>query len=148
MNVFLSKYINNLDKKGRVSVPASYRLILSNQSFNGVIVYPSFRNKCIEACSIARFEELGKIVQTLDPYSKERDAFETIIFGEAIQLGFDNEGRVNLPKSLMDNSDISDQACFVGKGLIFEIWQPNNFEIYLSEARNIAQNNRLTLKNI
>jgi MraZ protein len=148
MNIFLSKYINNLDKKGRVSVPANYRLAVSNKSFNGIIAYPSFRNNCIEACSIERFEELGKIVQTLDPYSKERDAFETIIFGEAIQLAFDSEGRIILPKSLIDHADILDQVCFVGKGLIFEIWQPQNFANYLIDARQIAQNNRLTLKNI
>ncbi|WP_341749039.1 division/cell wall cluster transcriptional repressor MraZ [Candidatus Tisiphia endosymbiont of Sialis lutaria] len=148
MNIFLSKYINNLDKKGRVSVPAIYRAALSSQSFNGVIVYPSFRNKCIEACSLKRLEELSQMIQTLDPYSEERDAFETIILGEAIQLAFDGEGRVILPKSLIEHSDISEQVCFVGKGLVFEIWQPQNFETYLSSARQIAQNNRLTLKNI
>ncbi|WP_341752940.1 MULTISPECIES: division/cell wall cluster transcriptional repressor MraZ [unclassified Candidatus Tisiphia] len=148
MNIFLSKYINNLDKKGRVSVPASYRVALSSQSFNGVIVYPSFRKKCIEACSLKRLEELSQMIQTLDPYSEERDAFETIILGGAIQLTFDGEGRVILPKSLIEHSDISEQVCFVGKGLVFEIWQPQNFETYLSSARQIAQNNRLTLKNI
>ncbi|MFP3018320.1 MAG: division/cell wall cluster transcriptional repressor MraZ, partial [Candidatus Tisiphia sp.] len=131
-----------------VSIPASYRLALSSQSFNGIIAYPSFRNKCIEACSLKRLEELSQIIQTLDPYSEERDAFETIILGEAIQLSFDSEGRVILPKSLIDHADISDQACFVGKGLVFEIWQPQNFEMYLSSARQIAQSNRLTLKNI
>lgn len=148
MNIFLSKYINNLDKKGRVSIPASYRLALSSQSFNGIIAYPSFRNQCIEGCSLKRLEELSQIIQTLDPYSEERDAFETIILGEAIQLSFDSEGRVILPKSLIDHAGISDQACFVGKGLVFEIWQPQNFETYLSSARQIAQDNRLTLKNI
>lgn len=148
MGIFLSKYINNLDKKGRVSVPASYRSALGDQSFNGVIAYPSFRNKCIEACSLKRLEELSQIIQNLDPYSEERDAFETIILAEAVQLSLDSEGRVILPKSLIDHADISDQVCFVGKGLIFEMWQPQNYEIYLSAARQIAQNNRLTLKNI
>lgn len=107
-----------------------------------------FRNKCIEACSLKRLEELSQMIQTLDPYCEERDGFETIILGEAIQLAFDGEGRVILPKSLIEHSDISDQACFVGKGLVFENWQPQNFETYLSSARQIAQNNRLTLKNI
>ncbi|XVN43312.1 MAG: cell division/cell wall cluster transcriptional repressor MraZ [Candidatus Rickettsia vulgarisii] len=148
MGIFLSKYINNLDKKGRVSVPASYRSALGDQSFNGVIAYPSFRNKCIEACSLKRLEELSQIIQTLDPYSEERDAFETIILAEAVQLSLDSEGRVILPKFLIDHAGISGQVCFVGKGLIFEMWQPQNYEIYLSVARQIAQNNRLTLKNI
>lgn len=147
MNIFLSKYINSVDKKGRVSVPAGYRLALSGQKFNGIIAYPSFRNKCIEACSIARLEQIHQVIQNLDPYSEERDAFETVILGEATQLAFDSEGRIVLPKSLLEHSNIIEQVCFVGKGMIFEMWQPQDFECYLSEARQIAKDRRLTLKN-
>lgn len=148
MNIFLSKYVNNIDKKGRVSVPVNFRQALVGQVFNGLIAYPSFRKQCIEVCSLKRLEELSQMIQTLDPYSDERDAFETMILAEAVQLPFDGEGRVVLPKSLIDHAGISDQVCFVGKGLIFEIWQPKSFEGHLSSAREIAQNNRLTLKNI
>lgn len=147
MNIFLSKYINKIDKKGRVSIPASYRLALAKERFNGIIVYPSFKNNCIEACSMSRLEELGRIIQNLDPYSDERDAFETIVLGEAVQLQFDNEGRVILPAYLTEQAGVSAQACFVGKGLVFEIWNPENFEQYLKSARKIAQGNRLVLKN-
>ena len=49
--MFLSTYENKLDKKGRVSVPASFRSHLSNLGYNGVICYPSFNNASIEACS-------------------------------------------------------------------------------------------------
>ena len=42
--MFLSTYENNLDKKGRVSVPANFRSHLSNLGYNGVICYPSFNN--------------------------------------------------------------------------------------------------------
>lgn len=148
MSIFLSRYTNNIDKKGRVSVPSTYRLTLANQDFNGVIVYPSFKNKCIEACSMARLHQLSEIIQNLDPYSDERDAFETIILGEAVQLAFDGEGRIILPKNLLDHAGISQQVCFVGKGMVFEIWQPDNFDAHLASARQIAQNNRLSLKNI
>jgi len=147
MNIFLSKYINNIDKKGRVSVPASYRSVLGKEIFNGVIAYPSIRNNCIEACGISHIEKLRQMIETLDPYSEERDAFETIILGEAVQLSFDGEGRVILPQSLMQHASLEAQACFVGKGVIFEIWQPQNFEQYLSSAQKIAHEKRLTLRN-
>jgi MraZ protein len=147
MNIFLSKYENKIDKKGRVSIPASYRLALTKERFNGIIVYPSFKNNCIEACSMSRLEELSQIIQNLDPYSEERDAFETIVLGEAVQLQFDNEGRVILPAYLMEQVGIAAQACFVGKGLVFEIWNPIDFDIHLKSARKIAQGNKLILKN-
>lgn len=147
MNIFLSKFVNKIDVKGRVSVPASYRTTLAAENFNGIIVYPSFKNNCIEACSMSRLEELCQIIQTLDPYSDERDAFETIVMGEAVQLQFDNEGRVALPEHLTTEVGITTQANFVGKGLVFEIWNPNDFEEHLKSARELAQNNRSFLKN-
>jgi MraZ protein len=147
MNIFLSKYVNKIDTKGRISVPASYRAALASEDFSGIIVYPSFKNNCIEACSMSRLKELSRIIQELDPYSDERDAFETIVLGEAIQLQFDNEGRVTLPSHLTAQIGVTTQGCFVGKGLVFEIWNPVNFEEYLKSARLIAQSNRSILKN-
>jgi MraZ protein len=55
---------------------------------------------------------------------------------------------VVLPKFLIEHAEISEQTCFVGKGLVFEIWQPLNFEVHLTSAKLIAHSNRLTLKNI
>ena len=147
MNIFLSKYTNKIDAKGRVSIPAGYRGALAKENFNGIIVYPSFKNNCIECCSMSRLEELSKIIQNLDPYSDERDAFETIVLGEAVQLQFDNEGRVILPNYLMEQVGITTQGCFVGKGLVFEIWNPDKFEDYRKNAKKIAEGNRFILKN-
>ena len=48
MNYVLSTYENKIDKKGRVSVPASFRSYLSNLGYNGVICFPSFNNQSIE----------------------------------------------------------------------------------------------------
>jgi MraZ protein len=147
MKIFLSRYTNSIDKKGRVSVPASYRSILSDQDFAGVIVYPSIKNRCIECCTAERLIQLSQIIQNLDPYSEERDAFETIILGESMQLSFDSEGRIILPKSLIEYGNLTDQVSFVGKGLVFEIWNPKNFDSHLSKAKIIAQDNRNLLKN-
>ena len=146
MQIFLSKYLNNIDKKTRVSVPSNYRLVLGGQP--GIIIYPSIKHKCLEACSVQRLEELSRIIQTLDPYSEERDAFETTILAESVHLAFDSEGRVTLPKALSDYAALDDKAYFIGKGLVFEIWNPTNFENYLSKATDIAKANRHLLKNI
>lgn len=147
MNIFLSKYINKVDKKGRVSVPAPYRSILAKEDNGGIIAYPSFRNKCIEACGMSRLQNLNDIIAALDPYSSERDAFETVVLGQSIHLAFDNEGRVTLPSNLLKMANIENTSYIVGKGDVFEIWNPNSFEEYLLKAKEIAQNNRSLLKN-
>jgi MraZ protein len=147
VNLFLSTYTNNLDKKSRVSIPASFRAALSGESFAGIIAYPSIKNPCIEACGLERIKELSRLIENLDPYSTERDAFETIILGRATQISFDSEGRVILPKELADYANIDTQASFVGKGQVFEIWNPDKFKEHCEKAKDIAFNNKLLLKN-
>ena len=60
--MFLSTYENRLDKKGRVSVPASYRSYLSSLGYNGVICYPSFNYNSLEACAQDRIEKLSNTI--------------------------------------------------------------------------------------
>ncbi len=148
MNLFLSTYINNLDKKNRISIPASFRVVLGSQPYAGIIAYPSIKNPCIEACGITRIEDLSKIIECLDPYSEERDAFETIILGSSTQLPFDSEGRVILPKELIEYASLDSQASFVGKGQVFEIWNTNIFAKHSNKAKDIAFTNKLLLKNL
>ena len=144
--LFLSTYINKIDKKGRISVPASFRLSLNQQSFPGIIAYSSFINPCIEACGINRIEVLNQTIDSLDPFSETRDAFATTILGGCVQLAFDSEGRIVLPENLIEFANLDEQACFVGKGATFEIWHPTAFEEYASNARELAKKDRQILQ--
>jgi MraZ protein len=144
--LFLSTYTNKIDKKGRVSVPASFRSSLTAQNFLGIVAYSSFINPCIEACSMSRIEFLNQTIDSLDPYSEARDAFATTILGGCVQLSFDGEGRIILPESLIEFASLDEQACFVGKGATFEIWQPKLFELYAAQAREIAKKDRQSLQ--
>ena len=57
--LFLSTFVNRIDRKGRVSVPAPFRTVLAAQTFPGVIVFPSFVVSAIEASGIDRIERLS-----------------------------------------------------------------------------------------
>ncbi len=144
--LFLSSFTNKIDKKGRVSVPASFRSSLSQQTFPGIIAYSSFINPCIEACGISRIEKIHNTIDSLDPYSETRDAFATTILGGCIQLPFDSEGRIILPEELIRSANLMEQACFVGKGETFEIWRPEIFEEHATRAREIAKKDRHQLQ--
>jgi MraZ protein len=144
--LFLSTYINKIDKKGRVSVPSSFRALLINESFSGIIAYESIGSDCIEACNIERTKQLSASIDNLDPYSEERDAFATILLGGSIKLSFDNEGRILLPEALIKFAGLKDKACFVGKGQTFEIWDPARYEEHYKKAKELALKNRALLR--
>lgn len=146
--LFLSTFEKQIDKKGRVSVPASFRTVLAGQHFNGIIVYPSFVHRCVEACGMSRIEKMYARIESLDPFSEERDAFATAILGGSVQLPFDGEGRVVLPESLLEQAGISGAGVFVGKGETFEIWEPEAFRAHETAARELAKAKRGALPSL
>ena len=144
--MFLSTYENKLDKKGRVSVPSSFRSYLSNLGYNGIICYPSFNYQSIEAWPQERIEKISSAIDILNPFEDKRDFFATSILSESISLQFDSEGRISLTPKLLKHAKIKNSMIFVGQGKTFQIWEPSLFEKFKVNARKKANLNRASLK--
>lgn len=148
MALFLSTFVNKIDKKGRISVPASFRAALSAQDFPGIIVFRSLHHEALEACSLNHMQALSDNLEQLDIDAEEKDLIATTIFGGSVQLPFDKEGRVILPEELSAYAGISEQASFVGRSNTFQIWQPEKLADYQSIAREQAKKRGLRLSQI
>ena len=146
MALFVGTVVNKVDRKGRVSVPASFRSALAGQSFGGIVAFPSFKQKALECCAIDFMEQLAQSLYDVETFSDQQDDLAATIFAEAHQLPFDSEGRIMLPQALIDHSGITDLAAFVGQGPRFQIWEPNARERFASEARERARRQGMTLK--
>ena len=144
--MFLASYENKLDKKGRVSVPASYRSYLSNLGYNGVICYPSFNHKSIEAWPQDRIEKISNTIDSLNPFEEKRDYFATSILSESVNLQFDGEGRISLTSKLLKHANIRSSVLFVGQGKTFQIWEPTAFEKFKVNAKKKSNLNRASIK--
>ena len=144
--MFLSTHENKLDKKGRVSVPASFRSYLSSMGYSGVICYPSFNNPSIEACPQSRIEKLSESIDSLNPFEEKRDIFATSVLADSANLQFDSGGRVSIPNKLLDHARIKSSMLFVGQGKTFQVWEPKLFEKFKTQARKKANLNRASFK--
>ena len=144
--MFLSSYENKLDKKGRVSVPATFRSYLTSMGYNGFISYPSFNHSALEACSQDRIEKLSNTIDYLNPFEEKRDYFATSVLSESVNLQFDTEGRVSFTEKLLDHAKIKSNILFVGLVKTFQIWEPKIFEKFKVVARKKAYQNRSNLK--
>tara|TARA_B100000963_G_scaffold270354_1_gene238501 strand:+ start:179 stop:634 length:456 start_codon:yes stop_codon:yes gene_type:complete len=144
--MFLSTFENKLDKKGRVSVPASFRSNLSNLGYNGIICYPSFNNNCIEAWPQDRIEKISNAIDSLNPFEEKKDFFATSILAESINLQFDSEGRILITSKLLKHAKIKNVMLFVGQGKTFQIWEPSNYEKFKVTAKRKSNIHRASLK--
>ena len=138
MALFLDTFVNKLDRKGRVSVPAPYRQQLAAQSFQGIAALPSFKHRAIQCGSIDWLDGLNRQLGEVELFSDEHDDLTATLFADTKQLPFDGEGRIILPPVLIEHAGIGALAAFVGRGSLFEIWDPAALDAYKAEARRRA----------
>jgi MraZ protein len=152
MAVFLSTYLNKVDKKGRVSVPSQFRAVLAKQSPEGVatglVVFRSLQFSALEACSPEHMEKLAADLEQMDISAEERDLYEMTIFGDSVQLPIDGDGRILLPQDLMEYAGITEQASFVGRSKTFQIWEPGAYQARVEEARAQSRASGISLSSI
>ncbi len=146
MALFLSKYVNKVDRKGRVSVPATFRAALQGQSFHGIVAFRSYKEAAIIGCGMDFMERLSASVTDLDLFSDAQEDLSATIFADAHQLALDGDGRIMMPTELAEFTGITDSAAFVGRGEIFQIWEPAAFAERLTAARERARSQGATLR--
>ncbi len=148
MAVFLSTYVNKVDKKGRVSVPSEFRKVLSGQTYQGVVIFKSLRYPALEACSAEHMEQLSEDLDAQDISNEDYEAIETSIFGGSVQVPFDGEGRIVLPEHFARFANITDEAAFVGRRKTFHIWEPTALATLEDSMREKARSRDISLSKI
>ena len=68
MDLFVSQFVNKVDKKGRISLPSLFRNVLPKDSKNEIILYKSFKYNSIEGCSSDRINEIAERINNATVY--------------------------------------------------------------------------------
>ena len=120
--------------KGRVSIPASFRSVLTRDGFEGLYCYPALDRPAIDAGGNALMAEIEALIARYAPFSEEREQFALALYGTSETLKIDGEGRVVLSENLKRHAGVTDAVTFVGLGHKFQIWEPGRFQNELAEA--------------
>jgi MraZ protein len=145
VELFLSTFVNKVDRKGRVSVPATFRSTLaSHRHPNQVVLIPSFKYEAIDGTGSDHLTEMMEGLNTLDQYSDRRDDL-ALVFAESRALQIDGEGRIVLPDDLKEHAHIDGEVAFVGLGTMFQLWEPARFTRHRAEARVRSRRSGATL---
>jgi len=148
MELFVSKFVNKIDKKGRVSLPSIFRTALPKNYKNEIILLKSLRNKAIDGLSVLRVNEIASRINNLDFFSDEHDDFTTSIFSEMLPTNLDKEGRFLLPENLKDFASIKNEVAFIGQGYFFQIVNPKTALELQQKSRSRLNLNKKTLSKI
>ncbi len=133
MDSFLSTFRNRIDAKGRISVPAPFRAVLTKQGpEGGVLLGPdwvadaTYEARVLVAGGNTYLDGVNSRINALPEFSPERADLEDTLLASLAQAQFDGEGRIVLSQALLEHAGLSapGEAVFVGRGRNFQIWEP------------------------
>ena len=148
MELFVSTFVNKIDKKGRISLPSIFRNALPKDHKHEIILLKSLKNETIEGLSVKRVQEIAERINNLDFFSEEHDDFATSIFSEMLPTNIDKEGRFLLPEKLKNFANIKDEVTFIGQGYFFQIVNPKVGLDLQNKSRKRLNLNKKTLSKI
>ena len=115
------RYQHNVDAKGRLFVPAKLREKLG-ESFIAAVVL----DRCICLYSVDEWDELLGGITAL-PMTQGRALLRQLT-SNAEDVTPDAQGRILLPKHLLEYAGLEKEALVIGAGKRAEIWNPANYE--------------------
>ena len=151
---FTGRALNAVDAKGRVSLPANFRLTIERKlqrvtpadgvaPAKAVMIGPHERYAALHAFDAPYLDrlqvELEKRVADL-PAAEQLAALEDELgaFSTVEEVGFDGNGRMVLPAGLRRRAAIGELAYFRAAATTFQIWDPDRFrEAFAHDQRQI-----------
>ncbi len=130
--MFIGEYNHNLDEKGRLAIPAKFRAILKK----GAVVTKGL-DGCLFLYSKNQFEVIAKKFAALPLSQSKARAFTRHMLAGAMDVEFDNQGRITLPEYLRNFSNLKKKVIVAGLYNHLEIWDESAWNKYkMSSEKN------------
>lgn len=126
-SVFRGRYEHTIDGKGRTSLPARFREVLSGQGESRLIVTTGLE-PCLVAYPLREWEAFEERLSRLPSFDASVAMLKRIYVSGAIECDIDKLGRLLLPSSLREHAGITRDLLWAGMGKNVEIWDKSRFD--------------------
>jgi len=122
MATFSGKYYYTIDPKGRIMIPAPLREVISANYSPKLYITNAPADKCLNIYPLEEWNGLLEKVRGLPKSNKSVKRYMRNVIGSAIEVNIDKQGRVQVPSSLREDSDIKGDIVIVGLLDKLEVW--------------------------
>ena len=132
--MFRGRFEHNIDSKGRVSLPAKYREILST-NYNDRIVITNY-DSCLIAYPYEKWLALEENFKDYSIMQSEVEIFMHYFISGATECTLDKLGRILIPPQLRKHAGLEREIMFVGMITRIQIWDKQRWEKKFQESKN------------
>lgn len=136
--MFLGTSDHNLDSKGRIILPSSFREELG-ESFYLTMGF----NRCVQAMSEDEFDRLRVQIREL-PADKAL-SLQYMLISPAKLVSPNAQGRVLIPQKLREDAGLSGEVTVVGMDTRVEIWDKAGFSDFMERQKRASMQEALEL---
>lgn len=129
--MFLGEYRHSIDDKGRIIIPSRFRDHLGSS-----FIITRGLDHCLFAYPFEEWKVLEQKLKSL-PFTKaDARSFTRFFFSGATECEIDKQGRVNIPKTLLQYAKIEKECVIIGVSNRVEIWSEPVWEQYFDNAKD------------
>ncbi|MEI6385130.1 MAG: division/cell wall cluster transcriptional repressor MraZ [Spirochaetota bacterium] len=130
MNLLTGEFRNNLDEKGRLSLPARLRGELEGTSF----VLTQGVDRCLWLFPPDQWAILSrKLMDSTSLFQAKARLVQRRILAPAQEIDVDKLGRVSVPQSLREWAGLTKECVILGITKYIEIWDAEVYRKYMDE---------------
>lgn len=134
-SLFVGEYRHTLDAKKRLTVPSKWRFSGDQEDVFLALPNPS---GCITVYPPKMVAKLEEKVSAVSLGNKKAQKALTRLFSQADHFGCDKQGRICLSEKLVAHAHVDKHAVLVGNFATFSIWNPMQYEAYLNNEDDEA----------
>jgi MraZ protein len=127
--MFIGEYNYSVDAKGRVAIPAKFRVSLSK----GAVVTRGLDN-CLFVYSRTEWTALAEKLSSLPISQANTRAFSRLMLAGAMDVKIDKQGRIMLPDYLKQYAGVKKKAVIAGLYNRLEIWDEDKWQTYKTKT--------------
>ncbi len=131
--MFTGEYTYSIDDKKRLAVPAKFRQLLGRKA-----IITRGLDQCLFLYPAKEWLKLAQKISKLPLAQADARSFARLMLGGAMEVSFDNLGRILIPDYLKDYATLKKRVIFVGLFDRIEIWDGKEFQNYKKKTELAA----------
>jgi len=126
----IGHFQHSIDHKGRLSLPAKIRRLLTRGKEGRNFITTKGLDGCLFVYPAAEWKQIEAKLRELPRFEQKTRHFVRQIMSNASQTDLDAQGRISIPQSLLNLAGIHDEVLIIGALDRLELWDPEAFRTY------------------